>query len=81
MTVLLVAIASCSPLSSTHALPGMTKAEVVRWSEGNDAAQSDAELVKVPPLQTTQKYELDQSDLDVSFEALEGKVHLTIFLD
>lgn len=60
----------------------MTQAEAISWSEGNYAGPADiAELAKVPPLQATQKYEPDQSDLDVSFEALAGKVHFTIFLD
>ena len=82
LTVLLFAIASCTPLSSALSLPGMTQAEVLSWSEGNYTGPADiAELAKIPPLQTTHKYEPDQSDLDVSFEALAGKVHFTIFLD
>lgn len=80
-TGLVVAIASCSTISSAQAFPGMTKAEVTRWSSQNYAAQADVGLVKVPPLQTTQKYEPDQSDLDVSFKTMDGTVHLTVFLD
>ncbi|ABW25808.1 hypothetical protein [Acaryochloris marina] len=44
-TGLVVAIASCSTISSAQAFPGMTKAEVTRWSSQNYAAQADAGLL------------------------------------